>query len=297
MKKIFFWLNCSRAFALPLTVMSWLVVFLFALKSGGNILNGVIALAGISFAHLAGNMADDYIDYGVLSKDEKFMASTVETKCCFLRDGTITLNDLKKMIAVCSLIAIITGIILFFRSGIGVIWLMAAGGILTLTYAKFSLIGMSEVIIGLLFGPLMFEGVWYVMKKSFSAEVFVLSIAVVMFTVAFLYIHTLLDFDSDKTSHKKTLCCRINDKEKALDLFGVFVAAGYISAMMFGFLSANPWVFLTLLTIPFAVWVFLLMKKYNNGTDKSCENFYFVLFKARDLMIIFSILMTFAILL
>ena len=156
MKKIFFWLNCSRAFALPLTVMSWLVVFLFALKSGGNILNGVIALAGISFAHLAGNMADDYIDYGVLSKDEKFMASTVETKCCFLRDGTITLNDLKKMIAVCSLIAIITGIILFFRSGIGVIWLMAAGGILTLTYAKFSLIGMSEVIIGLLFGPLMF---------------------------------------------------------------------------------------------------------------------------------------------
>lgn len=296
-EKLKFFFNCSRAFALPLTILSWLTVFVFALKSGGNLFDGLIALVGICFAHLAGNMADDYIDYGVLSRDEQFMASTVETKCCFLRDGTITLDDLKKMIAVCSLIAIITGIILFFRSGIGVIWLMTAGGILTLSYARFSLIGMSEVIIGLLFGPLMFEGVWYVMKKSFSAEVFVLSIAVVMFTVAFLYIHTLLDFDSDKTSHKKTLCCRINDKEKALKLFGVFVAAGYIFAMLFGFLSANPWVFLTLLTIPFAVWVFLLMKKYNNGTDKSCENFYFVLFKARDLMMLFSILLTCAILL
>ena len=296
-KKIKFFIDCSRAFALPVTILSWLTVFVFGLMSGGNIFNGLLALAGISFAHLAGNMADDYIDYGILSRDEKMMESAVETKCCFLRNGTITLKDLKKMIAACSAIAIITGMILFFNSGWGVILLMALGGILTLTYAKISLVGMSEIIIGLLFGPLMFEGVWYVMKKSFSAEVFVLSIAVVMFTVAFLYIHTLLDYDCDKISHKKTLCCRINDKGKALILFGIFVAAGYIAAILFGVMTSNPLVLLTFLTIPFALWVYLLMKNYNASKDKSCEHFYFVLFKARDLMAIFSILMTCAILL
>lgn len=296
-EKLKFFFNCSRAFALPVTILSWLTVFVYGLKSGGNIWNGLLALIGISLAHLAGNMADDYIDYGVLSKDENFMSSTVETKCCFLCDGTITLSDLKKMIIVCSIIAIIIGVILFFRSGSGVIWLMAAGGILTLTYARFSLIGMSEVIIGLLFGPLMFEGVWYVMKTTFSTKVFVLSVAVVMFTVAFLYIHTLLDFDSDKISHKKTLCCRINNKGKALILFGIFVAAGYIAAILFGFMTSNPAVLLCLLTLPFVVWVYLLMKNYNASDDKSCEHFYFVLFKARDLMAVFSILMTCAILL
>lgn len=143
-------------------------MFVFALKSGGNLINGMLALIGISFAHLAGNMADDYIDYGILSKDEKLMNSAVATKCCYLRDGSITLSDLGRMIAVFSIVALIIGAFLYCRSGVGVIWLTVIGGILTLTYAKFSLVGLSEVIIGLLFGPLMFEGVWYVMKKSFS---------------------------------------------------------------------------------------------------------------------------------
>ena len=83
-EKLKFFFNCSRAFALPVTILSWLTVFVYGLKSGGNIWNGLLALIGISLAHLAGNMADDYIDYGVLSKDENFMSSTVETKCCFL---------------------------------------------------------------------------------------------------------------------------------------------------------------------------------------------------------------------
>lgn len=68
MKNVVFWLNCSRAFSLPITVMSWLVVFLYAMKSGGNVLNGVLALIGVALAHLAGNLTDDYIDYGILSK-------------------------------------------------------------------------------------------------------------------------------------------------------------------------------------------------------------------------------------
>lgn len=295
-KRICFWLNCSRAFALPVTILSWLVVFVFALKSGGNLINGMLALIGISFAHLAGNMADDYIDYGILSKDEKLMNSAVATKCCYLRDGSITLSDLGRMIAVFSIVALIIGAFLYYRSGVGVIWLTVIGGILTLTYAKFSLVGLSEVIIGLLFGPLMFEGVWYVMKKSFSMEVFVLSLAVVMLSISFLYIHTLLDFDSDTISHKKTLCCRINDKNKALKLYGVFVGACYISALVFGFMTLNVFVLITFAVLPFAVKIYSLTKKYNSGEDTSTENFYFVLFKARNLMIYFSLLMTLAIL-
>lgn len=316
-KKIVFWLNCSRAFSLPITILSWMVVFVFALTNGGNILNGVLALIGVAFAHLAGNMADDYIDYGILSRDPKMMESAVKTKCCFIRDGSITLNDLKRMIAAFSLVALIIGAFLFFRSGIGVLWLTAVGGILTLTYARFSLIGMSEVIIGLLFGPLMFEGVWYVMKKTFSMDVFVLSVAVVMFTISFLYIHTMLDFDSDKTSHKKTLCCRINDKHKALNLFCVFAGLGYLAAVTFGIRTSNPWVLLTFLTVPAAVNVYKLTGKYiedkhfipvikwwNLPLDnweavkaEGTETFYFVLFQARNLMMLFSLVLVAAILL
>lgn len=314
MNKIIFWLNCSRAFALPITIMSWLVIFVYCITQGGNILNGILALVGISLAHLAGNLADDYIDYGILSKDEKIMNSAVKTKCCFIRDGSVTLNDIKKMIIFFSAFALLIGAFLYFRSGIGVFWLTLVGGILTLTYAKFSLVGLSEVVIGLLFGPLMFEGVYYVMKKGFSLEVLVLSIAVVMFSIGFLYVHTLLDFDCDKTSHKRTLCCRIGDKNKALILLTLFYCAGFTALVVFGVMTKNYAILVAFLTVPMAQNIFKLMKKYNENKNfiseihwwnqpldnwdaiktEGTESFYFVLFQARNLMMIYCVLLVIA---
>lgn len=311
MNKIIFWLNCSRAFALPITIMSWLVIFVYCLTQGGNILNGILALVGISLAHLAGNLADDYIDYGILSKDEKIMNSAVKTKCCFIRDGSVTLNDIKKMIIFFSAFALLIGAFLYFRSGIGVFWLTLVGGILTLTYAKFSLVGLSELVIGLLFGPLMFGGVYYVMKKAFSLEVLVLSIAVVMFSIGFLYVHTLLDFDCDKTSHKRTLCCRIGDKNKALILLALFYCAGFTALVIFGLMTKTYAVLITFLTLPMVQNIFKLMKKYNENKNfipeihwwnqpldnwdaiksEGTESFYFVLFQARNLMMIYCVLL------
>lgn len=317
MKNVVFWLNCSRAFSLPITVMSWLVVFLYAMQSGGNVLNGVLALIGVALAHLAGNLTDDYIDYGILSKDEKMMNSAVKTKCCFIRDGSVSLKDILKVIILYSAAALLIGVFLFIRSGEGVIWLTIAGGILTLTYARFSMIGMSEVIIGLLFGPLIFEGIYYVMKKTFSFDVLILSIAVVMFTLAFLYVHTLLDFDSDQTSHKRTLCCRIGDKNKALFVLAVFYTIGYLAAGYFGVLTGSYAVLISFLTIPMAFNVFKLIKRYNGDKTfepvinwynqpldnwdavkaEGTETFYFVLFQARNLMMWFCVLFCFGILL
>ena len=127
----------------------------------------------------------------------------------------------------------------------------------------------------------------------------------------------MLDFDSDKTSHKKTLCCRINDKHKALLLFSVFIGAGYIAVLLFGIMTSNLLVSLTVLTLPAAVNVYRLMKRYIENNKfvpdikwwhlpldnwdavraEGTETFYFVLFQARNLMIWFSLLCVVAILL
>ena len=84
MNKLKFWWNFSRAFALPVTVMSWLSVFVYALISGGNPFLGILALIGICFAHLAANIFDDYFDYKILSKDEKYLKSAQVCKCKFI---------------------------------------------------------------------------------------------------------------------------------------------------------------------------------------------------------------------
>ena len=69
LKKIIFWLENSRWYALPMTVLTWLTAFLYGIKQDGNVLYGIIALIGLIFAHLGANLFDDYYEKEVLSDD------------------------------------------------------------------------------------------------------------------------------------------------------------------------------------------------------------------------------------
>lgn len=309
--RIKFWLENSRVFSLPMTLMSWLVVFIYAIKHNGDVLNGVIALIGISMAHLATNLFDDYVDYKLLCKDEKFLNSAQKCKCEYIKTGKASLNDLLCVVIFYCSIAVLTGIFLTFRAGLPVVGLAFIGAIITLLYARLSTVGLSEFAVGIAFGPLLFEGVYFIMTKSFSSEVFILSIAVVMFTIGLLYTHTLLDYDGDMTSHKKTLCCRIGDKNSALKVLLFIYLFGYF---MIGLLAIKTNCYalcLTYLTMPLAGFLYGYMKSYNADKTSlpsakwynypldnwSCLKsepaapFYFRLFQARNLMVYFCLIL------
>lgn len=209
-KKILFWLENSRLFSLPMTLLSWLVIFVYSLKFGGNVLNGLVALIGISCAHLATNLFDDYVDY------KKLTDNSQKCKCAYIKDGKATLKDVLVVVIIYCTIACFSGLFLLLRCGFPVVVLGLIGGIITLVYAKLSQNGLSEFAVGTAFGPLLFEGVYFVMTGKFSLVVLALSLAVVMFTIGLLYVHTLLDFEGDMYAHKKTLVCRIGDKNVAL---------------------------------------------------------------------------------
>lgn len=310
-EKICFWFSCARPFSLPMTVMSWLVVFVVGLQAGGNILNGILALIGISFAHLATNLFDDYLDYKVLCKSPTAMESAVKSKCAYLKDGSATLNQLLLTVAVYCGIAGMMGLVLTFRAGLPVVWLALVGGVFVLLYAKFSRVGLSEFAVGLTFGPLLFEGVYFVMTKTFSVEIFILSIAVVMFTIGLLYTHTLLDYDGDQFSHKKTLCCRIGDKNKALQVLALFLAVGYLATASLAIKAGNFALFATYLTIPLALELYKSLKIYNENSaivpkihfwnfpldnwaqikQEGTESFYLRLYMARNLMMYFTLIL------
>ena len=155
LKRIKFWLGNSRLFSLPMTVMSWLVIFLYAIKFNGNMINGIIALIGITFAHLATNLFDDYVDYRKLSKDEAFVNNTEKSKCRYINSGEATLKELLFVVIIYCSIAFITGVYLTFACGWGVVLLAVIGGLIVLTYAKLSSSGLSELAVGTAFGPLL----------------------------------------------------------------------------------------------------------------------------------------------
>ena len=141
--KILFWLKNSRIFSLPMTVLSWLVVFVYAIKHDGNIFNGIIALIGIACAHLATNLFDDYVDYKSLPENSQ------KCKCAYIKEGKATLRNVLQVVMIYFSIAILCGGILFLRCGIPVIGLAIIGGIIALIYAKLSQRGLSEIAVGI----------------------------------------------------------------------------------------------------------------------------------------------------
>ena len=281
-KQIWFWLQNSRIFSLPMAILSWSVIFVYSLKFGGNILNGFLALIGISFGQLATNLFDDYMDYKNLNDNSQ------KCKCAYIKENKATLNDVLMVVITYCIIASLTGFILFIRAGWPVIWLAIIGGAIVLTYSKLSQIGFSEIAVGITFGPLLFEGVYYVMTKHFSIEVLFLSLAVVMFTIGLMYVHTVLDFESDMCSHKKTLACRLNDKTKAVNSVWVVYGLGYFFTLIFSILTNNYLCLITLVLLPLIFKMYSSLNSYTSGGD--VKEFYFRLLQARNLMIYYSLI-------
>ena len=281
-KNICFWLKNSRLFSLPMTFLSWLVIFVYSLKLGGNVLNGVLALVGISFAHLATNLFDDYVDYKSLPENSQ------KCKCAYIKDGSATINDVLKVVIAYLVIAAGMGFVLFLRCGFPVIILAIIGGIITLIYAKLSQRGLSELAVGTAFGPLLFEGVYFVMTGYFSWTVLVMSVAVVIFTIGHMYVHTVLDFEGDMNVHKMTLACRLGDKNKAINGILILYGIAYVATILSGLMLKNYYIYVSFLLVPLVFKLYNSLKTYTCGGE--VKEFYFRLLQARNLMVYYSII-------
>lgn len=282
-KNICFWLKNSRLFSLPMTLLSWLIIFVYSLKLGGNVLNGVLALVGISFAHLATNLFDDYVDYKNLPENSQ------KCKCAYIKDGSATISDVLKVVLIYFVIAAGMGFVLFLRCGFPVIILAIIGGIITLIYAKLSQRGLSELAVGTAFGPLLFEGVYFVMTGYFSWTVFVMSVAVVIFTIGLMYVHTVLDFEGDMNVHKMTLACRLGDKNKAINGILILYGIAYVATILSGLMLKNYYIYVSFLLVPLVFKLYNSLKTYTCGGE--VKEFYFRLLQARNLMVYYSIIL------
>lgn len=261
--KIIFWLQCARLYTLPITVLSWIVIFIYSFKLNGNILFGILALIGMSLVHMATNLIDDYFDYKVLVKNKECQKQTKGFKCAYLKNNVATIEDLKKVIVIFILIAAAIGTFLFFAAGKYVAILAVIGLFIALSYPKLSQNGLGEIAVISAYGPLLFEGVYYVMCGRFSIDVLILSLACAFFTNTILYTHMLMDFDADKTSHKKTLCLLLKTKTNALNFLLVFYISGLLTISYLGLKTGNYAYLLSWLVLPMIIDLYKNLKIYN----------------------------------
>lgn len=316
-------MECSRIFSLPMTICSWLVVFAYALMDSGNAFYGLLAFVGLCLGHLGTNLLDDYFDYKSLIKQVDFdkaeyLKHSQKTKCRYLVNGMLKESQLLLYVGIYFVLALLCGLFLFIKCGIGVVYFALAGAIIMLLYPFISRFCMSEIAVALAYGPALFGGVYYVMTGTYSRDVFLLCIPTMLVTVVLLYIHTVMDYDFDLQEGKFTVANRFDSQLDSLIILKVLLVLSYLSIFLLCIFDILDWqVFLVFLTIPLAIDLYKSMEQFSINSDEMPEKkwyhfpmekldefekrgegaFMMRMFQSRNLMIYFSLLFVLAIIL
>ena len=274
-----FWFKTTRAYSLPMSIMSWSVPFVFGITDKGNILYGIIALIGIIFAHLGVNMFDDFVDFLIAKKNANAEGEIVlqKGKCAYLLNKELTLKQLALVICVLFTLAVLCGLYLTVKTGFTVVIITAIAGVIGLLYPLLSFVALGEIAVGVIFAPLLYTGVYYVMTGGFSLELFPVAISTGILTIGLLHAHMFLDIDYDKPNNKRTLCLLAGSKENAVRNQLYIMALGYINIIACVLMQKIANIFLiTLLSLPTAVMLYKIMRAgFINPDEKIHTNIFF----------------------
>ena len=110
------------------------------------------------------------------------------------------------------------------------------------------------------------------MTKTYSWEVFVLSIPTMLITVILLYIHTVMDFEFDINEGHNTIANAFDSPLDALVVLKWLIILAYLSPIILCILDIADWqVLLCWLTIPLAVDLYKSMVDYTVNSDSIPE--------------------------
>lgn len=279
MNTIRFWINNSRPTALPQSLLPGILALCMASRMEGfSIYLGLLALLGVIIGHLGTNLFDDYFDYKVKASEfrdnmaRKGFRARI-SKCSYLTSGQATLKQLLvACILFCGTALAIGAVIWWFRGNV-ILWIALAAGILGISYSgkplRLSYRGLGEILIGIVFGPLLMSGVYYSACGQFDWAVLFISVPVGLLVTNIVYTHSILDYEPDLEVGKFTFAVLLKDKRAMLAGSLVILSAVYliiIGGVTGGYLSA--WYLLTLLTLPMAVSLFYLMVEYIRYPEK-----------------------------
>lgn len=274
MEKIKFWFLNARPMSLPQSVMPALVAAFLATKySDFKWYLALLCIIGVAFAHLSLNLFDDYFDFKNAKQGDRtaleregFRARTV--KCPYLLDGTVTPSKWLLVSCVFGAIACAFGLPVLIIRGWKILVIILVVAVLGLFYSapplKLGYHGLGEIIIGIIFGPLLGIGMCLGCSGEFHVGDVLVSIAWGLLVVNILYVHSVLDYEADQKSGKKTFAYLMMKVGKGLKIDFRYIALAIINFLPFilviiGIITKALSIFylVTLLALP---WTFELFK-------------------------------------
>ena len=271
-----FWLKNARCVALPQSMLpAWVAICLAYSSPDFSWILAILAVLGVAFGHLGINLWDDYFDY---KKDHQAIRNRLKNsgirsrtaKCNYLISNEASLRQLFFAASFCCFAALSIGIIIFAQRGAFILIISGVTALLGFCYSappfRFSYHGLGELIIGLVFGPLLMSGVYYAACGNLSPQLLFLSIPIGLLVANIVYTHSAIDFEADKALNKKTLAILLRQKNAVI----------FVSFLLnvLPFLLIGLGIFLKIISIYYAfvfviffgaIYLFWIIWQFQNG--------------------------------
>ena len=293
------WIKNARSIALPQSVLPCLTAVILCIGQDGFLWwLAVPVVLGICAAHLGMNLADDYFDYKHDSRTRADISSTSVRarmeKCHYLGEGKATVSQLGWAIVGFLGFAALMGGIAFaaqwilhgWQAAMGIIIYAVLGLIVGINYSgkplELGFHGLGELVIGLMFGPLLMLGVQAALTGTlFSWPMLCMSVAIGCMVTNIVYVHSVMEVNADAELGKMTFARllfeakkRKGEEAKGKRLMVIFI--GFFAIVPFILLGLgiamgwwSPWYLLTLVTLPMSVFLIHSTRLFAYGLPRN----------------------------
>lgn len=265
------WLIATRAMALVLSFISATIAGILALQGGEfNLWVWILLTLGLVMAHGTNNLLNDYTDYtrGV-DQGNYFRAQYGPQP---LEHGLMSKRQLLTYAAVTGLVAVAAGAALVWYRGWPTLILMAVGAFFVLFYTyPLKYIGLGEVALMLVWGPLMVGGGYYVFTGVWDWHVALAGFSYSLGVTAALMGKHIDKLDADAAKQIRTLPVLLGERLARYSTLGLIVLqyllVGYL--MVTGFFT--PVMVIVFLSLPMFFRVVLPMYRHPRPAERPEE--------------------------
>ncbi len=265
-------IELTRGYTLPMTFASLLIILSYANYSlYFTFFDFALLSLALCSVHLGTNLFDDYIDIKSQIKNgvqlQNIIFSTPR-KARLILDGTFSLQYVEKTLIILFTFAVLAGVYFIYKQGFVIVIYMLLGGLSSIFYPKSSKYYLAEIIVGLVFGPLMITGGYYALTGQYGGDLLLLSWTIFLTTIVLLHTHNIMDWEFDVKENRRTLALLCKTKQRAIDaqLFIIILAYTIIVLGIIN-LNFNPHMTYVFLTLPIVVKLQNSIKDYINIKD------------------------------
>ncbi|HRZ98554.1 MAG TPA: prenyltransferase [Paludibacter sp.] len=256
------WIIATRPWSFPASSMPALLTisYIFFLKNAIttdiNWVYGVLAMIGAVLFQASGNLIGDYFDYKFkVDRKDTFGSSRM------LVDGVFKPKSIFTYGISFLLIGILLGLFLFINTGTDLLWIGAIGVLGTYFYYKMKFIALGDLLIFIIYGPLIGLGTAYVMTNQLHWDVLLLNIPVAFLVVNILHANNTRDIRDDGKANIKTQAMILGIKGAKIQYILLALGAYVAVTLMVALGMLHPLSLLVVVTLPIALKNIKLMQQ------------------------------------